>query len=201
MATFTGKVIAVTGGASGIGLATAKLLASRGAKVSIADFHPDVASVSKLISDGTGNPDVLAVKVDVRDVASVKSWIEQTVTKFGRLDGAANIAGVFRSYDDKTVADEDDNNWQFMLDVNLTGLMHTMREQIPHMTSNSSVVNAASILATRGWGGAAAYSASKHGVVGLTKSAAKEVGKKGIRVNCIAPYVPADPSIGHDDLC
>ena len=189
MASLKGKVIVVTGGGSGIGLATSKLLASRGAKVSIADIHPDLDSVAKDVSNSTGNPDVLAVNVDIRDVASVKSWIEQTVSKFGQLDGAANIAGVFRAYDDRSVAQEDEQNWQFMIDVNLTGLMHCMREEISQIKSGGSVVNAASILATRGWGGAAAYSASKHGVVGLTKSAAKEVGKKGIRVNCFAPCV------------
>ena len=187
MASFSGKVIAITGGASGIGLATSKLLASRGARISIADLHPELDNVAKLISDSTGNSDVMAVKVDIRDTASVKSWIEQTVAKFGRLDGAANIAGVFGASDDKTVAEEDEKNWQFMLDVNLTGLMHCLREEVPHINAGGSVVNAASILSTRGWGGAAAYSASKHGVVGLTKSVAKEVGKNGVRVNCIAP--------------
>ena len=189
MASLAGKVIVVTGGASGIGLATSKHLASRGAKVSIADLHSDLETVGKSITESTGNPDVLTIKVDIREIESIKSWIEQTVAKFGQLDGAANMAGVYKAYTDKTVAEEDEKNWQFMLDVNLTGVMHCLREEIPCMKSGGSVVNAASILATRGWGGAAAYSASKHGVVGLTKSAAKEVGKKGIRVNCIAPYV------------
>jgi NAD(P)-dependent dehydrogenase (short-subunit alcohol dehydrogenase family) len=189
MASFKGKVIAITGGASGIGLATSKLLVSRGAKVSLADLHPDLESAGNSIRESTGSSDVLTVEVDVRAVESIKSWINQTVARFGRLDGAANLAGVYKAYNDKTVAEEDEKNWHFMLDVNLTGVMHCLREEIPQISSGGSVVNAASILATRGWGGAAAYSASKHGVVGLTKSAAKEVGKKGIRVNCIAPYV------------
>lgn len=187
MAGFEGKVIAITGGASGIGLATAKLLASKGAKISIADLHPSLEEVAESIRSSTGNPHVLASKVDVQSSESVTQWIENTVTSFGQLDGAANIAGVYRNFKDRTVATEDEKNWQLMIDVNLTGTMRCMRAQLPHMKSDSSIVNAASILATRGWAGAAAYSSSKHGVVGLTKSAAKEVGKNGIRVNCVAP--------------
>ena len=187
MASFEGKVIAITGGASGIGLATAKLLASRGAKVSIADLHQDLENIANSVIEDSGNNQVIATKVDVRSTDSVSAWIDRTVQQFGQLDGAANVAGVFKAFDDKTVADEDEKNWQFMMDVNLTGVMHCMRSEIPHIKQGGSVVNAASILATRGWAGAAAYSASKHGVVGLTKSAAKEVGKNGIRINCIAP--------------
>jgi NAD(P)-dependent dehydrogenase (short-subunit alcohol dehydrogenase family) len=187
MADFKGKVIAITGGASGVGLATAKLLASRGAKVSIADLHPNLEEAAEGIRTSTGNPHVLAFKVDVRNRESVSQWIQETVTSLGELDGAANVAGVFKSFSDRTVATEDEENWQFMIDVNLTGTMHCMRAEIPHMKSSGGIVNTASVLATRGWAGAAAYSSSKHGVVGLTKSAAKEVGQHGIRVNCIAP--------------
>lgn len=185
-----GKVIALTGGASGIGLATAHLLASRGAKVSIADLHPNLEEVAKSVISATGNPNVIATKVDIRDVDAVAAWIERTVKEFGPLDGAANMAGVYQMSPNGTIAQEDQKNWEFMLDVNLTGAMHCMRAELSHMNPNGgSIVNAASILATRGWAGACAYSASKHGVVGLTKSAAREVGLNGVRVNCIAPYV------------
>lgn len=185
-----GKVIAITGGASGIGFATAKLLASKGARISIGDLHPNLDNVVNEIGNATGNGEIFAREVDVRDTESVASWIEATVQRFGQLNGAANIAGVFKAFDDRTVAEEDEGNWKFMLDVNLTGLMHCMRAEIPHMVNTGgSIVNAASILSTRGWQGAAAYSASKHGVVGLTKSAAREIGGKGVRVNCVAPYV------------
>ncbi|EON69201.1 hypothetical protein W97_08560 [Coniosporium apollinis CBS 100218] len=187
MASLQGKVIALTGGASGIGLATAKILASRGAKVSIADLHPNLEGAATEIKDATGSADLMTVKVDVRNIESVTAWIEQTKSEFGQLDGAANLAGVFKAFGDRGIESEDEENWQFMIDVNLTGVMHCMRAQIPHIKSGGSIVNAASVLANRGWKGAAAYSASKHGVVGLTKSAAKEIGKKGIRVNCIAP--------------
>ncbi|KAL4898371.1 putative oxidoreductase [Aspergillus ambiguus] len=182
------KVIALTGGASGIGLATAKLLAARGAKISIADLNSELDKAAESVVSDTGNRNVFGTKVDVRDAKSVESWVERTVKEFGPLDGAANIAGVFKGFPGQTVGEEDQKNWQFMMDVNLTGAMHCMRFQVPKMNRNGgSIVNAASILAIRGWAGAAAYSASKHGVVGLTKSAAREVGKLGIRVNCIAP--------------
>lgn len=182
------RVIALTGGASGIGLATANLLASRGAKVSIADMHPNLEEAANAVISATGNPNVLASKVDIRDVDSITAWIERTVKEFGPLDGAANMAGVYKVSQSGTVAQEDQKNWEFMLDVNLTGAMNCMRAELSHMNPNGgSIVNAASILATRGWAGACAYSASKHGVVGLTKSAAREVGVNGVRVNCIAP--------------
>lgn len=107
---------------------------------------------------------------------------------FGRLDGAANLAGVFKvSMNGGTVETEDDDNWEFMLGVNLTGVMHCLRAQLPHMTSGSSIVNAASILGLQGAAGSAAYAASKHGVIGLTRSSAKEAGRKGVRVNAVAP--------------
>lgn len=188
MASMKGKVIAVTGGYSGIGFETAKLLAARGAKVSIADFSPKLEESAEAIRAETGNSDVIATLLDVRNQEAVSEWIEETVKRFGQLDGAANIAGVHRAQPNGTVETEEDKDWQFLLDINLTGVMHCLRAELPKFKSEGgSVVNAASILSVRGWAGAAGYSASKHGVLGLTRSVAKEVGKRGIRVNCVAP--------------
>lgn len=185
-----GKVIAITGGAGGIGLETAKLLASRGAIISIADASQ--ASLDKAIpiinAASSSGKDILATVVDVRDVKSVQSWIKQTVEKFGKLDGAANLAGVIGSqFGATTLKDTDDDKWDFIIGVNLTGVLHSMREEIKAMTNGGSIVNAASIAGLQGLPGSAAYCASKHGVVGLTRVAAKEEGPNGIRVNAIAP--------------
>lgn len=191
MASMNGKVVAITGGASGIGLATAKLLASRGALLSIADVQDKALKEAvTAIKSEVSAAQVLTFQVDVRNSESVVAWIKATVDKFGKLDCAANLAGVFKAVANGTVETEDQDNWDFMIAVNLTGVMHCLRAELPYMKSGGSIVNAASILGLQGAVGTAAYSASKHGVVGLTRSAAKEVGKKGIRVNMISPWVP-----------
>lgn len=117
MASMEGKVIAITGGASGIGLATAKILASRGAKVSIADISDEGLAKAKETIKG----DVLTCKVDVRHFDQIQDWIQQTVDKFGKLDGGANIAGTTGSnFGNFAVDDEDVDNWNFIIGVNLT---------------------------------------------------------------------------------
>jgi NAD(P)-dependent dehydrogenase (short-subunit alcohol dehydrogenase family) len=181
-----GKVIAITGGASGIGLATAQLLASRGAKISIADVSQE--SLDKAVEDTLYTDDFMATKVDVRDVSSVSSWLKSTVDKFGPLDGAANIAGVIGPVSDQTsIRGLSEDDWDFVLGVNLTGVMHCMKEELKLMQSGSSIVNVASVAGLQGLSNCAPYCVSKHGVIALTKTAAKEEGRNGIRVNAVAP--------------
>lgn len=118
-----GKVIAITGGASGIGLATAKILASRGAKISIADVsEANLEKGQKAIKEASKNSDeVLATKADVRKIGEMESWIKKTVDKFGKLDGAANLAGVPGDMTGRfTLANEDEENWDKVIGINLT---------------------------------------------------------------------------------
>lgn len=185
---FSGKVIALTGAASGIGLETAKLLAASGAKLSIADVRegPLHAAASELEKGGKG--EVLATVLNVTDASQVKNWIQETVKKFGKLDGAANLAGVIPAGMGKERVEEvTDKDRDFVIGVNLTGVKNCMRDEIGNMNEGGSIVNAASIAGLQGFSKNSAYVASKHGVVGLTRSAAKEVGDRAIRVNCIAP--------------
>jgi NAD(P)-dependent dehydrogenase (short-subunit alcohol dehydrogenase family) len=186
----SGKVIAITGGAAGIGLATAHLLVSQGAKVAISDVNATNLSsaATSLKASCKDGGEILATQVDVRNRSEVDDWITSVVEKFGKLDGAANLAGVIpKSINIERVEDLNDADWKFVLDVNITGVMQCMRAQIPNMNEKGSIVNAASIAALGGFPKKAAYTVAKHGVVGLTKTAAKEVGDRSIRVNCIAP--------------
>lgn len=128
--------------------------------------------------------EVMTTVVDVRNADACNSWIADTVKRFGRLDGAANLAGVFKAL---PLSEEDGSAWEFMISVNLTGAKNCMQAQLQHLKAGGSIVNTASILGITGAAAATAYSVSKHGVVGLTRSTAKEYGPKGIRINGIAP--------------
>lgn len=177
--------ICITGGASGIGLACAKLFAARGARVSIADVQEKALQDAEVaIKSATPVAEVMTAVVDVRDAEACNKWIEETVKRFGRLDGAANLAGVFKGV---SLTKEDGSAWDFCIGINLTGVKNCMQAELKHLKKGGSMVNAASILGISGDGEAAAYSVSKHGVVGLTRSAAKEYGPKGVRINGIAP--------------
>ncbi|KAK3065125.1 Short-chain dehydrogenase/reductase aba4 [Coniosporium uncinatum] len=185
---FKGKVIALTGAASGIALTTAHILASRGATLSLGDIQEgplnEAASAIRL----KHGVDVSTCVLDVRKTERVDAWIAQTLEKYGKLDGAANLAGVLpRSLVTKGLVEQDDSEWDFVIGVNLTGLMHCLRAQMRVISDNGSIVNAASIAGVQGRPRLASYSASKHGVIGLTRSAAKEIGIRGVRVNAVCP--------------
>ncbi|CEJ91787.1 hypothetical protein VHEMI07479 [[Torrubiella] hemipterigena] len=188
-----GKIIAITGGASGIGLATAKLVASRGATPCIADISdPALAAAAAHFSDADLAHSV--AKVDVANRKDVDEWISGIVTQYGRLDGAANAAGVIgKNHSVGSVAELEDDEWERIIGINLTGCMYSLRAQLKVIADKGSIVNVASIHGTNAQAYHAAYGASKHGVVGLTKAAAKEVGKREIRINAVAPgaiYTP-----------
>jgi NAD(P)-dependent dehydrogenase (short-subunit alcohol dehydrogenase family) len=136
------------------------------------------------IKSGTPTAEVYTAVVDVRNSEACEKWIEETVKRYGKLDCAANLAGVFKGV---SLTKEDGSAWDFCIGVNLTGVKNCMQAELKHLKKGGSMVNAASILGISGDGEAAAYSVSKHGVVGLTRSAAKEYGPQGVRINGIAP--------------
>lgn len=145
-----GKVYAITGGARGIGFSTAKMLAERGATVCVADVNPDaLKEASAYLSSVNAKHSV--TKVDVSKRAEVDSWIEGVVKEFGRLDGAANIAGVIgKHHAIHAVSELEDEDWDKIIGVNLTGCMYSLRAEIRHIQDGGSIVNMASINGTTG---------------------------------------------------
>ncbi|KAM0815024.1 hypothetical protein AB5N19_00817 [Seiridium cardinale] len=189
----TGKVFAVTGGASGIGLATAKTLSKRGAAVAIADVDPEAMKTAEEHFSKLHVPFTIS-KVDVSKRSDVDSWIGSTVDMFGRLDGAANVAGIIGKHHGITsVAELEDDEWDKIIAINLTGMMYCLRAELQKVVDGGSIVNVSSIHGLKGFPKHAAYDASKHGVIGLTRAAALENGAREVRVNSVAPgaiYTP-----------
>lgn len=161
----SGKVIAITGGSGGIGYATAALLLSQGAKISVADLSQKnldeaTAKLNDIKSNSSG--DFMTATVDVRKPDQVDAWIKSTVEKFGKLDGAVNLAGVIpKNINIDRVEDMPDEDWNFVIDVNLNGVMHSMRAQIREMNDRGSIVNASSVAGLAGFAKNAAYTAAK----------------------------------------
>jgi NAD(P)-dependent dehydrogenase (short-subunit alcohol dehydrogenase family) len=185
----SGKVIAITGGGSGIGAETARALAARGAKLSLADLSKTgLEAVQSSIKEKFPDVKVMITPLDVCSTEAVDKWIADTVSQLGKLDGGVNLAGIIgKGIGTKGVEDLDDAEWDSIINVNLSGTFKTVRAQLKAMNDGGSVVTTASVAGVKGFAFNSAYTASKHGVVGLTRSAAKEVGKRGIRVNCVCP--------------
>ncbi|KUL86736.1 hypothetical protein ZTR_04857 [Talaromyces verruculosus] len=188
---FQGKVIAITGAASGMGLATAKLLADRGACISLADLNEQgLKTAIESLPTEHGNKHIYTV-VDVRNSSAVNKWIEDTVELLGQLDGAVNMAGVILPV--RPVTEETEERFSLVLDVNVKGIFHCTRAQIKHMKAGGSIVSAASIYGQIGAPGVASYCASKSAVIGYTRAVAKE--NPRIRINCVSPGVVDTPML------
>ena len=183
---FTGKVALVTGAAAGMGLATANAFAEAGASVVLADFKVEAvqSAAQKLTSAGHK---AIAVACDVSDDAQVAAMVDRAVSEFGRLDAAFNNAGVMAHI--SPTAESTRQEWDRVIGINLRGVWSCMKYELAQMQRQGSgaIVNNASVGALTGNPGIGSYIASKHGVVGLTRTAALEYIKHGVRVNAVNP--------------
>jgi NAD(P)-dependent dehydrogenase (short-subunit alcohol dehydrogenase family) len=180
---FDGLSAVVTGGASGIGLATASLLARRGARVATLDLEPKVPEP------------LIGIRADVSDDASVRAGVAEAAERLGGIDIVVNNAGIGTQ---GSVEDNSDDEWRRVFEINVFGMVRVSRAALPYLrrSAHGAIVNTCSIAATAGLPQRAAYSASKGAVLSLTRAMAADLVTEGIRVTCVNPGTAHTPWIG-----
>ena len=188
------KVVLITGAGSGIGKASAIAFAQRGAKVAVADIHPDTTNTTKEEIIALGG-ESLSLPTDVANFEAVKAMVDQTVSHFGKIDIAINNAGIGGQRERTSQFSLD--SWDKVIAVNQSGVFYCMREELRYMEQQGSgcIINIASIAGLRAFPLQIAYSASKFAVVGMTRTAAGEYAKMGIRINAVCPVFTHTPMV------
>jgi (+)-trans-carveol dehydrogenase len=192
---FAGKVAFVTGAARGQGRNHAVRLAQEGADLILADACAEVDSIGYDLATEADLAEtvklvealdrrVVSDRVDVREGTALRALVDRGVAELGRLDVVVANAGIAGS---EPMVDMSDATWQDMIDINLTGVFKTIRAALPHLTAGSSIVITSSIAGFKGLANNTHYTAAKHGVMGIMRALANEVGPQGIRVNCVNP--------------